>query len=287
MAYCPRCGVEVEERLSTCPLCETAIPEEVRERPFEPGEYPEDVIPPRPLYRKLTGNQKRVLIASLIVLLGFFPVALTTGIDYARNGAITWSWFVIVPVIGAAISAWIFVHYSRKPLISITAMLVIVISVLLLVSARVDEGSILQRPELPFFLASFIAVELVLLFITFRKPSVLQLLAFFLLVAAALIAAIELLVSAQLGWSLVSASSLLPVSFYLIYLRWVKKKGLNLAGFFFLDLTVMMLALDYTTSGTLRWSLVTTLIFLTISAIFYVLHVALFNDTDWRKALHF
>lgn len=286
MAYCPRCGVEIEDRLEACPLCDTAIPAEVREHPETPAEYPGDVLLPRPLYRKLTDRQKKILVASLIIFLGVFPIALTAGIDLVRNGAVTWSYYVMVPVLGAAAIAWLFVHYGRKPVVSVTAMMLIILVVQLLIGNRNNPAGFINSPELPYFLASFAAVELFLIYITRRRPGVFQLLAFILFDAAVLVGAIDLILTHTLSWSPVVIASILPVSVYLVYLKKAKKKGLNLAGFFFLDLTAMLLAINYASAGRLNWSLVTTLIFVTIAAIFYILHVALFNDTDWKKALH-
>ncbi|WP_020612622.1 zinc ribbon domain-containing protein [Sediminispirochaeta bajacaliforniensis] len=286
MAYCPRCGVEVEDRLEACPLCDTPIPQEVREHQEKPASFPKDVIPPKPLYRKLTDRQKNILRVSLILFLGLFPIALTAGIDLARNGDVTWSYYVAVPLIGGAIIAWLFVKYGKKPLISVTAMMLIVLIIQLLVGYRNAPGRSIHASELPYFLASFAAVELFLLYIVKRRPPVLLLLAFLVLDAILLIVAIELITSATLSWSLIVVSALFPLGLYLVYARYTKKKGLNLAGFFFLDLTVMMIVLNLSIQGKLTWSLITALIFLPISAFFYVLHVVLFNDTDWKKALH-
>ncbi len=286
MAYCPRCGVEIEDRLEACPLCDTRIPEEVREHTEAAGDYPDDVILPSPMYRKLTGRQKKILIASVILFLGFFPIALTAGIDLARNGAVTWSYYVMVPVIGCAAIAWLFVHYGRKPVISVTAMMLIILVIQLLIGNRNNPADFIRSPELPYFLASFAAIELFLIFITRKHPGILQLLAFILFDAALLIGAIDLILSETLSWSLVVFSCILPLAGYLVYLKKTKKRGLNLVGFFFFDLTLMLLALNYTILERLSWSLVTSLIFVPIAAIFYILHIALFNDTDWKKALH-
>lgn len=286
MPYCPRCGVEVEDRLEACPLCDTPIPEEVRENPAAPADYPEDVVPPKPLYKRLSERQKHFLIASLIGFVGLFPIAITIGIDLFRNGGVTWSYYVTVPLIGSGIIAWLFVRYGKKPLISVTAMLVVILMVQMLIGYRLHPADFFRSPELPYFLVSFAAIEMFLIFLSRRKPGVLQLLAFIFFDAALLVGAINLLVSREFSWSPVVISALLPVSIYLLYIRRVKRKGLNIVGFLFLDLTVMLLALDRTTSGGFGWSLVTSLIFLTIAAVFYVLHIGLFNDTDWKKALH-
>jgi len=278
--------VEVEERLETCPLCDTRIPDEVREHPEAPADYPEDVIPPKPLYRKPTERQQRFLIVFLITFLGLFPIILTAGLDLVRNGGITWSYYVMIPLLGAAGIGWIIVHFGRRPVISVTAALLILLAVQLLIALRYKPGGIAGAPELPFFLASFAAVELLVIYLTRRHPPVLKLLSFIFLDVLILLLVFDWLISGALSWSLIAASCLLPVSIYLIYIRKVRKKGLNLAGFFFLDLTLMLSGIDYSTAGALGWSLVTSFIFVTLAALFYLFHIVFFNDTDWKKALH-
>jgi hypothetical protein len=286
MPYCPRCGVEVEQRLDRCPLCDTAIPKDVREHPEEPGEYPEDVIPPKPLYRELTRRQKRVLATSLIIFLGLFPIAITLGIDLFQHGSVTWSYYVLVPVLGAALIAWFFFRFGNRPVISVTAMMIIILAIQLLIGLKSSSSRSGYSMIIPFFIASFIAVEMLLLYITYKRPKVLQLLDAILLDVSFFVCALDLIISSTLGWSLIVISCTLPVSLFFVYVIHAKKHGLNMAGFFFLDLTLMMLAIDLSTSGRISWSIVTTTIFVVIAALFYVLHIVLFNDTDWKKALH-
>jgi hypothetical protein len=73
---------------------------------------------------------------------------------------------------------------------------------------------------------------------------------------------------------------------YIGYFSRVRRRGLNVAGFLFLELTVFLGILDFVISGTISWSGVTGLVFVPIAIVLYTMHIALFNDTDWRKALH-
>lgn len=286
MAYCPRCGVEVEDRLEHCPLCKTHIPEEVRERKEEAGDFPADVIEPKPLYKTLSKKQKKILTAGLIGFLGLFPIAICLGIDLMLHGTITWSYYVTVPLLGAALIAWIYVHYGKRPLISVTAMLLIMLIIQMLIASRTNPLAYFHSPSFPFFIVSFIAIEAFLIYITRKWPGVLKLLSFLFFDSAMLVLAINILISGRASWSLIVISALLPISLYLFYAKQAKKKGLNMIGFLFLDLTLMLTALNYSISRTLSWALVTGLIFLTLAALFYVLHISLYNDTDWKKALH-
>ncbi len=296
MAYCPRCGVEVEDRLDACPLCGTAIPEEVRKEDAPEGDYPADVIPPRSMYRPLTKEQQRGLFRGAVGFLALFPVVLTAFLDLTGNGSISWSYFVIVPVVATAFIAWLFYRFGRKPLLSVTGSLLTVIVVYLLISLRV-AGPV--SPMLPIFIIAFLAVESFLLYLVVRRRRIPGIVTFAAVDITFLVIALELLLRGgadasvvtyapgEAGrWSLIVAAVLIPIAMYSTYLLRVRRKGLNLGGFFFLDLTVMLVALDVVTGGGVGWSGITALIFIPVAVIFYVLHVSLFNDTDWKKALH-
>ncbi len=286
MPYCPRCGVEIEDRLDTCPLCDTHIPDEVRDNPDKPGEFPEDVIPPKPMYKELTKRQKRIFVTSLIIFLGFFPIAVTAGIDISQHKEITWSYYVMVPVVGVVIITWFFYRFSNRPIISVTVMMIIVLVIQILLGEKSASGTFSVVPILSFFLISFIAIEALLFYCVFKKPKIVKLLYAILLDGAFFVGALNWITSSKFSWSLIVISCILPVFIYLIYIQHTKKRGLNVIGFFFFDLALMLLAIDYTTSHILTWSIITTMIFVVIGVFFYVLHISLFNDTDWRKALH-
>ena len=285
MAYCPRCGVEVEERLENCPLCDTVIPAEVREHPDGGAEFPDSVITPSPAYRKLGEGEKRRLAALIIGFLALFPVILTAGIDLSRTGTITWSYFVIVPVCGAGAAAWLLFQFRRRPAAAVGFFLLILMAVNLLLELRI-RGLFFDSPILPFVLVSSVAVEIFVLFAARRRRTPLTLIASALLISALLLCAVDLLIARGLGWSRITSAAILPVTLFLVYLARIRRRGINIVGFFFFDLTLMLLAIDLAIDGVIGWSIITSLIFLTIAALFYGLHLALLKDVDWRKALH-
>ena len=286
MAYCPRCGVEIEDRLDRCPLCDTPIPLEARDDTDSPPDYPEDVILPKSMYRPLTDNQRSRLLKGLLGLLVVFPIAVTIFLDIAITGSITWSFYVVVPIVGAGIVATLFIRYPRRPFIAVTGTLVTLLVIEIVLDAWITGRAIGRSPELPYFIVGIVAVEAFLIFIRRGGRSVRQIIAFILIDASFLVCAVDLLVSRRLSWSLIVVAALLPVVVFVLYLIRVKKRGMNVAGFLFIDAAAMLLLIDLAVDGAFSWSLVTTLVLIPIAVAFYTLHVALFNDTDWRKALH-
>lgn len=286
MPYCPRCGVEIEERLESCPLCDTAIPKEVRSEQKVSAMFPEDVIEPKPMYKELTLKKKRILVTSLIIVLGLFPIAITAGIDLVSSGAITWSYYVIVPVIASALIIWFFIHFASKPIISVSVLLVLLICVQLLLGDRQDPLSFFSSIQMTYMLFASAAVEFFLLLITFRKPKPLEFVVLILLVSAVLLFGIDYISSGMIDWSLVCGAIIFPMAIYLEYLQLIRHKGLNIIGFGFLIIGILLVGIDLTPDMTISWSIITSVVFVPLSLMFYILHVALFNDTDWKKALH-
>ena len=286
MPYCPRCGVEVETRLEACPLCGTAIPGEVREADPEPADYPEDVIPPLRMYRTLDHRQRKLFATLMVGFLGLFPIALTLGMDLVQNGRIGWSYYVALPLVCAAVLSLVFMRLARYPFWAVTIALIAVGALSLLLIERSLPGFRVGYSLLPYYGTSFFILESALAYIVFRRPPWIRLVAVLLVLSTVLTGAVDLLVSGRPGWSLIVSSTVLPASFFFLYVDRVKRKGMNMAGFFCFDLAVMLLALNYAISGEISWSLVTGLILGTVGVLFYILHISLFNDTDWRKALH-
>lgn len=286
MPYCPRCGVEIEERLDRCPLCDTSIPKEVRLELEGSAMFPEEVIEPKPMYRELTLKKKRILVSSLIIVLGLFPIAITAGIDIVSSGAITWSYYVIVPVIAAALIIWFFIHFGSKPIISVSVLLLMLICVQLLLGDRQEPLSFFGSIQMTYMLFASAAVELFLILITFRRPRILEFVVLILLVSAVLLFGIDYISSTQIDWSLVCGAIIFPIAIYLEYLQLIRHKGLNIIGFGFLIIGILLIGIDLSTDMVLSWSIITSVVFVPLSLMFYILHVVLFNDTDWKKALH-
>lgn len=312
MAYCPRCGVQVEDRLDRCPLCDTSIPKEVRNDPAE-STYPNDIVPPKEMYRPLTERQKRRLFRGIVAFFALFPITLTVLLDLYRNGTVTWSYYVVIPVAATATIGWLFFRFGTRPLISVNGMMIVVVGVM----ALLNPSGVL-RLFVPYILLIAVATEILLVYIVVWHPTGWGVVIASTIVLALFLVGIDITVWLQItagtptgaaaggappagdffesaagwyttsfgGWSLIVAAVLVPIAIYTGYLRFSRRRGLNVAGFFFLDLTVMLLGIDLADGGGVGWSAVNALIFVPIAIIFYALHVALFNDTDWRKALH-
>jgi hypothetical protein len=229
----------------------------------------------------------------LIGFLAVFPIALTVLLDVRATGGVTWSWYVATPIICAAAIAWVWYRFGRLPIRAVTATLVTLALVYVLLRLPGAEYSLLHvittSRVLPPLLVVFLAVEAFLVFAGRRRRTVTTLLATAGLDLAILVLVIDALITGGAtlhAWSLITGTVLVAVTVYSVYLSRVQRRGLNVAGFFFLELTVLLGVVDLVLAGRIGWSGVTGLVFVPIAIVLYTLHIVLFNDTDWRKELH-
>lgn len=105
MAYCVRCGVELQKGLESCPLCNTEVilPEEQDNgegtRPFS-ERIPRNVRP----RVSLVPSRAFILLITFILLV---PLLITLIIDFTANRTITWSFY---PITSLAL-LWILIAY--------------------------------------------------------------------------------------------------------------------------------------------------------------------------------
>ncbi|MFW5644170.1 MAG: hypothetical protein ACOCYQ_09090, partial [Alkalispirochaeta sp.] len=301
-AYCPRCGVQIEDRLERCPLCDTPIPREARINIDAPGDYPEDVIPPKQMYRSLTPKQKQRLFLGTVVFFAIFPIVLTTILDLVRNGGVTWSYYVSVPMIGAVLLGTLIFRWGITRFPTATAGNLLLCGTLALVFGRPGADGIVppagegSSTVIALLVLLWGAAEAGIVITTLLKRNWTTRVSLIGVVTAVAILGIEIILDHMVirnsgavitvGWSAVVAAVIVPLSGFLYYLGRAQYRGLNVLGFVSLDTAVMLVLIDLAVSGGIGWSWITAAVLVPLAVVVYALHVALFNDTDWRKALH-
>ena len=105
MAFCVRCGVELDKGIKSCPLCDTEVLV-----PDEQGEGVESThfssrIPRRTRIRSsMMPSKGFIFLATFIILI---PILVTFMIDFSANRTITWSFY---PITALAL-IWILISY--------------------------------------------------------------------------------------------------------------------------------------------------------------------------------
>lgn len=104
MAYCVKCGVELDRQLDSCPLCGTPVylPAEPDENIQKP--YPDRLQRGRPRHVNLVPSKAFVYLMTFILII---PLIVCLMIDIRRNSTISWSFYPATSLI----LIWILMAY--------------------------------------------------------------------------------------------------------------------------------------------------------------------------------
>lgn len=104
MAYCVKCGVELDKQLTSCPLCTTPVylPEELDEDTH--STYPERKQRKRTKQVNLVPSKTFVYLMTFIIVI---PLIVCLMIDVRRNHTISWSFYPV----SSLILFWILIAY--------------------------------------------------------------------------------------------------------------------------------------------------------------------------------
>ncbi len=284
MPYCPRCGVEVEDRLEKCPLCDTAIPGEVRNPQKSEGIYPADSVKARKMHRSLTLRQKRSLFLSLAVMACLLPLLLTPLLDYIQNGLISWSYYVMISLPAAFGIALAGVLFYRRPGLLVNSAGLIILCWFMLFRKQYPWDFLLSG-DFHIILAGAVSADIFVLYMGKAKRKWRNTVSLSLLMIALFLIALEFILSGMMRWSPIVVSALIPAALFIFLTGLFKRRGLNVVSLFFMLLSLMLVALDFSTvfSG---WSLIASFILCFLAFASLMMHAVLFRDTDWKKVLH-
>jgi hypothetical protein len=284
MPYCPRCGVEVEDRLEKCPLCDTAIPGEVRDPQKTEGIYPADSVKARKMHRSLTVRQKRSLFFSLAVMACLLPLLLTPLLDYTRNGLISWSYYVMISLPALFGITLVGALSFRRPGLLVNASGLIILCWFMLFRKQFP-GDFLLSVDFHIILAGAISADIFVFYLGKAKRKWQNAVGLSFLIISLFLIALDFSLSGMLRWSPIAVSALIPAAAFIFLTGIVRRRGLNVISIFFFLLSLMLVALDFTTDFS-GWSLITFVIFCFLAFAALMMHAILFRDTDWKKVLH-
>ncbi len=161
MAYCVKCGVELDRHLTACPLCSTPVflPEETEDGSQK--RYPSRVQKSRPRQVNLVPSKAFVYLMTFILII---PMIVCLMIDFRGNGNLTWSFYPAASLL----LIWILMAYpalmKRYSFIKVITIDIYAI-ILFLISLDVYSGGFLSWSVYPvasllliwvFFLLSFL-----------------------------------------------------------------------------------------------------------------------------------
>ncbi len=243
MAYCYKCGVELDRSAERCPLCSTPVPRLSDDRAKDEGAkdesadegldqglgrgvaraYPDFIIDPDNKYN-LTGHERR-RIAIEIISFSFALGAATIVLADLLDGSLGWSLFA-----AAALGcAWVLVAgiiwLWKKPL-GIVACATLSLATFLVVIDLLAGGNAWSIGlGLPILFSAAVLLALTLLMLRLSKSKGFDTVAHCLLAFTLFLLSVELIIdlhlrgSVYMTWSLITALSLTPLAVVLYYVN--------------------------------------------------------------------
>ena len=232
MSYCINCGVELDEDLTSCPLCGFTIgKEDIKGSKDQSEYYPSDIIL---LHKKETRRQ----IWELSGIISFSGIAVCTIVDLVIHKGLSWSLYADSSILASWICLTLILLAFRKYFLIIPGLLITILTMLFLFDLFSPPVKWFYGIGLPITIALFVSVSIVVLLwkvAHFRGFNILAL-AFFVLSGFCIISEVfiykYLSNVVEIRWSAIVAVSILPIALVLLFVHYRMKKGKRLDSYF-------------------------------------------------------
>ncbi len=238
MNYCNKCGVELDVNMNFCPLCGLSIGEKadtdelsISQQKLEKDKIIND-------FEKLTKAQKRKLFWELSNVILFSGILVTITINLFLNKRITWSSYSTVASLAVLANISVFTFWRHRMLLKVLGSLVstsVLLILLDLFSTNVGWGI---KLGIPILLSFYLLLLLVIWLIRISKQRGFNILAIIFLAIGFFSTCVDGFVSLyfvhqfQIRWSIIVATSMIPISALLFFVHYRLKKGVDLKRFF-------------------------------------------------------
>ena len=232
--YCSRCGVEVDLAVEKCPLCEAPI----QKLPIDDGSpWPKEEAPAAPA-PPMSTDERKALARTLTTLGLLIPVSIVLTVDWFINRTLSWSLFVLVSLGAAWMWSLLPLIFNRKPYQLILSITIVAIAALSAIGVLTGDTGWIPPIAVPIVLIAG-ALGSGVTILTRRTMRVGGNMAAWILQSMAFLAVCaDILINSQLkgslrpGWSIIAASTLLPISILLLYLHYRPSRQRKIRRYF-------------------------------------------------------
>ena len=232
MSYCTNCGVELDESITSCPLCGFTLGTANISEPADKSEYyPSDIIL---LYKKET----RKHIWELSGIISFSGIAVCSIVDLVIHKSLTWSLYADTSVLGSWICLTLILLAFRKYFIIVPGLLLTVLTMQFLFNLFSPPVSWFYGISLPITVAFFICASLIILLWKVAHFKGFNILAIAFMVLSGFCIVSEVFIDkflqnkVDIRWSAIVAVSVLPLALVLLFVHYRMKKGKRLDSYF-------------------------------------------------------
>ncbi|MBN2547200.1 MAG: hypothetical protein JXB50_15465 [Spirochaetes bacterium] len=226
MPYCSRCGIEVDNHVKNCPLCNAEI-QHLDKIPAIPGIFPDDNLKTDDYY--IPFEKKKKIIWSIFSFLLATALLIIFAVNFLLSKTITWAWIPLFSLLFAwGITA--IIYYLYKKIFLFLLFIFILTSVylffLFLVIKLINLFILLAFPAL---IVIFTNIIIVFLLCKKAKKKGYNIIGFILSGSALLCIGIDIIISffitskIILTWSIVIVSLLLPFVLFFFYIHYILK----------------------------------------------------------------
>jgi hypothetical protein len=234
MSICKKCGVELEEGLEICPLCNNPLRDEDTAINL-PGKNGTNEG-----YSPLTRKEKVRLFWELSTLFHFSALVVTLLIDIITNGRPSWSLYVVTSLVASYVYITLLTLAVSKLWIFLPGLLVNSLGFLALLDLLHNGMEWFINPGLPLAGFFVILLGLVMYFAYRTSQKGFNIIGFAALAIGIYCILAEIFISLAhkneivLSWSVIVAASILPFSLFLFFFHYRLKRGRDLRRFFHL-----------------------------------------------------
>ena len=238
MNVCKNCGVELDDDMTSCPLCGLAAGEKPEIQEISDSQEPVGKDGILREIKNLTGRQKRKLFWEISGIILGSGIVVTLLINLVISNSLHWAKYVLVASLAAFVNTTSLTLWRRRPLVIILVSLVSLVLMLLffdLFGANSGWGIKLGIPILVSFYALLLIVRL---FIRLSNQLGFNVLAVLFIALGLFLLCVELFSSLYfegelvLSWSIIAAVSMISVAAVLFYVHFKLSKEIDLKRFF-------------------------------------------------------
>jgi len=234
MSYCNYCGVELDKTVTSCPLCGLAVGEKrvvthewKSTQPIFKDKLSSEI-------ENMTAVQKRKLFWQVSAIILVSGILVTLIINFIESKSITWSKYILVVSLSILTSISFFTLLRKRVFMLVLGSFIsnaVLLLLLDLMSSNIGWGTKLGIPIL-FSLYALIILVLWLIRISHRRGF--NILAVIFIALGLFLICIEVFVSLYFkntitfSWSIIAASSMIPISTLLFLVHYRLKSGIEL-----------------------------------------------------------
>ncbi len=219
--YCSRCGVEVDPDVENCPLCDAPI----QKLPMDDGSPWPGEEAPLPSAPPMSSDERKALARTLTTLGFLIPASIVLTVDWFVSRSLSWSLFVLVSLGAAWMWALIPLIFNRKPYLLIASITIVAMGAQAAIGLLSADAGWILPIGIPILLIAGLLTSGVTA-LTIRAGKIGGNLAGWILQAIVVLSGVtDILINSWMGgsmrpgWSIVVASTLLPISVMLLYLH--------------------------------------------------------------------